>query len=137
MSKQHTKCHCGNERRKLWHLVCEECWNKVPAELQSEVYHAYKSAEGGPRHRIAVRHVFKHLEQLRASQKVQVAPVFGLHQAVIIIEDLPGGLISVETKFKAIDGVPIEGMFLSPALTMTRHAVEFIEQHMKIKKEVA
>ena len=63
MSQKNSQCHCGNERRKLWHLVCEDCWKKLPAELQREVYYTYKTNNGGPSHRAAVRKVFEFLKE--------------------------------------------------------------------------
>jgi hypothetical protein len=50
---QHSlKCMaCKNTKEKPWHMVCAKCWDRLPSEMQDDVYLAYKEEEGSPRHR--------------------------------------------------------------------------------------
>jgi hypothetical protein len=135
MSQHTTKCHCGKERRKLWHLVCENCWKQLPGELQSEVYHAYKTDNGGPSHRAAVRRVFEFLKAQKAKPEAPASEK-SLHEVTVTICDLPGGKISMECKCTP---EPEEGMLYSeasPAQQTAFHVVRLAGAHLK-NKEVA
>lgn len=57
-----THCRCGALKVKDWHLVCAECWDRLPAELRDEVWAALKEdGQGTARHRAAVRSCYEFL----------------------------------------------------------------------------
>jgi len=83
--KKETKCQCGGKRAKLWHLVCEDCWKQLPAELQSELYHAYKTNPGSEKHCAATRKVFEFLKTGKAVK--QIREEFPIGKNVTIVEE--------------------------------------------------
>ena len=54
---------CGKSKGAAWHLVCRDCWAKVPSPLQQKLFAAYKRERGGDEHRLAVREVLQHLRE--------------------------------------------------------------------------
>lgn len=60
-------CSCGQPRTKSWHLACQQCWDTIPKELQDEVYHQYKTAQGSPEHITAIRKCYEAIRAARHS----------------------------------------------------------------------
>lgn len=54
-------CRCGKPREKKWHLVCPDCWARIPRDLQIKVYHECKTNNGSPSHLAAIRECFEFL----------------------------------------------------------------------------
>ena len=52
---------CDSERKKVWHLVCPGCWEVLPAEIQEELYAAYKEEPLSQRHFTAIREAYSAL----------------------------------------------------------------------------
>lgn len=62
-------CQCGQKRDKEWHLVCAECWEKLPQNLRDELYDAYNEKQGSPRHIASIRACFQYLRSLSLPQR--------------------------------------------------------------------
>lgn len=58
------RCRCGAEKDKQWHLLCNDCWAKLPKLLRDELYSSSKGKEGNERHRITVRECIAFLRRL-------------------------------------------------------------------------
>lgn len=61
-----SKCHCGNDRAKEWHMVCPACWDRLPQDLRDEVYDAYVEKKGSSRHVAAIRACLEFLKKAGA-----------------------------------------------------------------------
>lgn len=75
--KIQTKCRCGTPKTR-WHLVCRDCWRKIPEYLRDEVFAAYKEEQCSPRHMKAMRQCIDHL---RALETKNPAPGTTNHEA--------------------------------------------------------
>ena len=145
--KKENKCQCGGKRAKLWHLVCEDCWKQLPGDLQTEVYHAYKTDNGGPTHRVAVRNVFEflkcqkaHIQHTQAEHAAasleeakqprhECSPELAEYlerkpilQVKIIVEDLGDGVVSIVAES---DSEINERTAKSCALQLAAHLMEY------------
>ncbi len=47
-------CICGVGKQRRWHLVCPDCWAKIPRRLRAELWSAYKEDPGSERHRRSI-----------------------------------------------------------------------------------
>ncbi len=68
-ANQRCRIGCTGLREKSWHLLCPQCWGKLPLSLRNEVYAAYKQCPGSSRHTIAIRVCLDHLRQLDAEKE--------------------------------------------------------------------
>lgn len=60
---KHLICDCGRTKKDDWHLLCVECWNRVPPELQTRVYDEYKNRRDSVEHLLAISEVRKALSR--------------------------------------------------------------------------
>lgn len=56
---------CHAPKAKKWHLVCAECWAKVPAATQDEIFRLYRAERDSERHRVKCMEVVRELYRQR------------------------------------------------------------------------
>jgi predicted amidophosphoribosyltransferase len=61
--KDHQCPNCGKQMEHRWHLACDKCWAKLPKQLRTDVYDAYKNAHMSARHTELIAECYAYLKK--------------------------------------------------------------------------